>query len=212
MAMELTKTPPPDIGPARPEAAAVPRRETAAPTNAPPSPMGDRVDIQPLDVPAALQILIAEVRAELQLPVAAPRAQSAAQTAQIVLQLVLQAADATGPDATGAVPIVLETIDAAVQSALGRAVAAVSAWRNVPPAVVDSAHEARGLIATALNDEPPSALWCRPEWEWLAPRIQHYWRRRRQSRRDVCRPGLTDPDLSQPYAAADDRADPPPVE
>lgn len=89
--MELTRAPPPDVNTARPEAASARGQEASPAASAPPPIAADRVDIRPLDLVSALQILIAEVRAELQLPVDVPRSQSPAQTAQIVLHLLLEA-------------------------------------------------------------------------------------------------------------------------
>jgi hypothetical protein len=227
--MEVTKAPPPDVGLSqRPENVAASKPDLASLLVAPPPP-SDRVDIQPLTVTSALQILISEVRAGLQVPVAAPApaAQSAVQSAQIVLDLLLQSLPAE-PGAPGVVTpgvatpgvatsavapddaVAVAAADAALGAALDRAIATVEVWRHVPHAVVEAAREARGLIAAMLNDEPPSALWGRPEWEWLAPRIQRYWRRRRPGRRSTAWPTLSDPDLTQPQDPVLDGREPRP--
>jgi hypothetical protein len=166
-----------------------------------------------LDSAAALQILIAEVRAEFALPVDAamnfatnasmnPTGTSVnlatgaavspglAQTPQLLVRLFLQALPSDVSDVS-AWWIATDGVIAALQSALDRAVNAVAAWRDVPAAVVDVVKETRVLVLTALGDEPPNPLWLRPEWLGLAPKIQRYWRRRQLARR-----GLSDPDYT----------------
>ena len=218
--MEVTKAPPPGAGPVLPDAAAAPGQAGIALAAAPPA--GEFVDIQPLNATSALQILIAEVRAELQLPFEGPQTRSATQTAQLVLDLMLgslppeprpttaagaSAADAPRTDSPAADlgdRAALAAVDAALNTALDRALGTVAAWRNVPPAAVETAREARTLIAAALIDEPRHALWARPEWQWLVPRIERYWRRRRRQRRGPNGPWLSDPDPVLPPDSADD--------
>ncbi len=207
--MEVTKAPLPDAGATRGGVTPAPQQgadEPAAgtPAAAPPGALHERVDIQPLDVAAALQILIAEVRTELQLPVGALQVQGPSHAAQAVIHLLLDAmpADVTEPARWLAAS---NGVEAVVQSALDQAVESIAAWRNVPHAVVEVAREARGLVAAQWSDEPQSPLWLRPEWQWLAPRIRRHWRRRRHARR-----GLTDPDSLDPGGSGTGRPDPPP--
>ena len=214
--MDVTKAPLLDPNMTRTGSTPAPQQGAGSPIFAPLAPPQDRIDIQPLDLVAALQILIAEVRTELVLPVDAwqpqnppqpqnptQTAQHPTQTAQLIIHLLLEAVrdDAGDPARWSAAST---RIDAVLQSALDRAVEVVAAWRNVPHAVVDAARETRALVAAQLSDEPPSPLWLRPEWLRLAPRIQRYWRRRRLARR-----GLTDPDSQTQGDAGGDRPDPP---
>jgi hypothetical protein len=200
--MDVTKAPPLDpsanvatkAGPTSQQSAASPFPGNIV-------PLADRVDIQPLDLAAALQILIAEVRADLELPaeglmVPGLMMQSPAQASHVLIQMLLQAVpeDASRP----AVWIAVSTrVELAFQSAIDRAVAAVAAWREVPQSVLDAAKETRAMVVRQLNDEALSPIWLRPEWLGLAPRIERFWRRRRLARR-----GLTDPD-SRPFREAD---------
>ena len=209
--MEVTKAPLPDAGATRGGATPAPQQGAGAPAAgspaagspaaAPPGALHERVDIQPLDVAAALQILIAEVRTELQLPLGVLQVQSPSHAAQAVIHLLLDAmpADVAEPARWLAAS---NGVEAVVQSALDQAVESIAAWRNVPHAVVEVAREARGLVAAQWSDEPQSPLWLRPEWQWLAPRIRRHWRRRRYARR-----GLTDPDSLDPGDSGNGRPD-----
>jgi hypothetical protein len=162
--------------------------------------MVDRADIRPLDVSAALQILLAEVRAALDLTLEAAITQSAiAQGAQgTVLQSPVQAArelvamflqelpeDATDAPAWTAA---LAQVETAVQSSMERAIDVVDVWHEVPPAVVDAVKETRVLFFSVLGDEPQNPLWLRPEWMGLGPRLHRFWRRRRNARRRLIDP------------------------
>ena len=167
--------------------------------------IADRADIRPLDIPAALQILLAEVRASFELQAiamgadAGAAAESETQAARVLLQLVLQAL----PDETASSPewnapenvtawgAAQMRVDAALQAGLDRAVSAVTAWRDVPASVVDATKETRTLVFAILGDDPQNPIWLRPEWAGLAPRFERFWRRRRFVRRH-----LTDPDYS----------------
>jgi hypothetical protein len=167
--------------------------------------IADRADIRPLDIPAALQILLAEVRASFELQAiamgadAGAAAESETQAARVLLQLVLQAL----PDETASSPewnapenvtawgAAQMRVDAALQAGLDRAVSAVTAWRDVPASVVDATKETRTLVFAILGDDPQNEIWRRPEWAGLAPRFERFWRRRRFVRRH-----LTDPDYS----------------
>jgi hypothetical protein len=188
--MDVTKAPPldPKAGFA-PTDGPTPQRSTLSAAAAATAPFADQVHIQPLDAAAALQILVAEVRADLGLPADAAVGAGPAQTAEVMIRLFLRAlpADASNPSLWIAET---ERVDRAIQSALDRAVDAVAAWRNVPQSVVDVAKETRTLVTSLLSDAPPSPIWFRPEWLGLAPTIERFWRRRRLVRR-----GLADPDM-----------------
>ncbi len=181
-----------------PEPGAQPPARTAA--------IADRADIRPLDIPAALQILLAEVRASFDLQAilmdgdtGGAGAESSNQAVRALLNMVLQAL----PDETASSPewnapgnaaawsAALLRVDDALQAGLDRAISAVTAWRDVPASVVDAAEQTRTLVFAILNDDPQNPIWLRPEWAGLAPRFERFWRRRRFVRRH-----LTDPDYS----------------
>jgi hypothetical protein len=176
-----------------------------APTTSPAEPgsqspaniaaMADRADIRPLDIPAALQILLAEVRAALDLQALQMSGEGSAvvdtppQAARVLVELVVQSLpdEAVVPAWTAA----LVHLETALPIGLERAIDAVTAWRDVPSAVVDATKETRALVFSILGDEPQNPLWLRPEWAGLAPKFERFWRRRRIARRR-----LTDPDYS----------------
>jgi hypothetical protein len=194
--MDVTKAPPLDPsaaragGPTSQQSAAAPSSEIVA--------LADRVDIQPLDVAAALQILIAEVRTAMELPAASSMTQSAAQTSRVLIHMFLDAV----PEGASSLPVwaaASTRIELAFLSAIERAVNAVAAWRDVPQFVVDAAKETRALAVLQLTDEPLSPMWVRPEWLGLAPKMERFWRRRRLARR-----GWTDPDFRS-FREADER-------
>jgi hypothetical protein len=113
------------------------------------------------------------------------------QAARAVLQLFLQAI----PEDAQAMPAWTSAVaqaEAALQSGLERGVAAVSTWRDVPPAVVDATKETQALILSAVNDDAQNPAWLRPEWAGFAPRLERFRRRRRLARRR-----LTDPDYPE---------------
>jgi hypothetical protein len=193
-------SPPPDVG-NMPSPATASRTVAATPERGAPAPSGiasalDRADIKPLDVPAALQILIAEVRAAFELLLAeagdaatAPPANldSPALAARALVETVLQSLpDTLDENAWGEA---LPRMEAALQSAVQSAVDAVSAWRDASPVVVATTKQAAQLALQVLGDEPQNPLWLRPEWLATAPRLTRFWRRRRAHRRR-----LTDPD------------------
>ncbi|HTD74678.1 MAG TPA: hypothetical protein VK652_14200 [Steroidobacteraceae bacterium] len=201
--MDVTKMPAPGTGSASapssaPEQGAQPPARTAA--------IADRADIRPLDIPAALQILLAEVRASFELQAivmgndaGGAGAESETQAARALLQMVLQAL----PDETASSPewnapgnaaawsAAMMRVDAALQEGFDRAISAVAAWRDVPASVVDAAQQTRTLVFAILGDDPQNPIWLRPEWAGLAPRFERFWRRRRFVRRR-----LADPDYS----------------
>ena len=167
-----------------------------SPANA--APIADRADIRPLDISAALQILLAEVRAafELQAVVMGQDAganevlTSPPQAARVLLQVVLNSM----PDESASIPVwnaMLARVETALQTGLDRGIAAVTVWRDVPPIVVDASKEVRTLVFSTLGDDPQNPAWLRPEWVGLAPKFERFWRRRRLARRL-----LTDPDYS----------------
>jgi hypothetical protein len=165
-----------------------------SPANA--APIMDRADIRPLDITAALQILLAEVRAAFELQaIAMGRDSSEAvtsppQAARVLLQMVLSAM----PDESASLPAwnaVLARVETALRTGLDRGIDAVTVWRDVSAIVVDAAKDARALIFSMLGDEPQNPAWPRPEWAGLAPRLERFWRRRRLARRH-----LVDPDHS----------------
>jgi hypothetical protein len=182
--------------------APAPGQGTPSPTTA--APPADLADIRPLDISAALQILLAEVRAGLDLQLdastaptaitssatASAIAQSPVQAARELVEIFLQALPEDASDAQ-AWTAALVRADAAMQSSIERAIGVVTQWREVPAAAVDAVREARALFASVLGDDVENPLWLRPEWMGLAPMIHRFRRRRRNSRRR-----LTDPDLS----------------
>lgn len=183
-----------------------PPAEQGPQTPAKAAPIEDRADIRPLDIPAALQILLAEVRAAFELQAvamgsnASEAANSPPQAARALLQMLLSAV----PDESASVPAwnaALARVETALQTGLDRGIDAVTAWRDVPPIVVDAAKEARTLVFSTLSDDPMSPAWLRPEWAGLAPRLERFWRRRRLARRQ-----LTDPDYSS--RSVDDDSEP----
>jgi hypothetical protein len=157
----------------------------------------DRANIRPLDMPAALQILIAEVRASFELtalnmePDVNILADTPPQAARAVLQLFLQSVPEEAPSIPGWAAAVAQA-ENSLQAGLDRGIAAVVAWRDVPSIVVDAAKDTHALIFSALSDEPQNPAWLRPEWAGFAPRLERFWRRRRLARRR-----LTDPDYRE---------------
>jgi hypothetical protein len=155
----------------------------------------DRADIRPLDIPAALQILLAEVRAAFDLQALQMSGEGSAvldtppQAARVLVELVVQSLpeEAAVPAWTAA----LVHVETALPIGLQRAIDAVTAWRDVPVPVVDATKETRALVFSILGDDPQNPIWLRPEWAGLAPRFERFWRRRRIARRR-----LTDPDYS----------------
>lgn len=174
------------------------------------APLADRADIRPLDIPAALQILLAEVRAQLESSLVAalihsgaspgpalqrtapqsPAAQTPVQTARELAESFLQAL----PEDAGDVPAwtaALVLADAAVLSGMESALGIVTQWRDVPAAAIDAVKDTRALFVSAMDDDPPNPLWLQPEWMGLSPLFRRFVRRRRNARRR-----LSDPDYS----------------
>ena len=196
--MEVSKVPPPDVATVRAGASAL--TEQGSPSTAAVAAPADRADIGPLDISSALQILLAEVQAGLDLPTDAAIMQAPEQAARLLLSLFLQGL----PENVGDAPAwtsALMRVEAAIQSSMERAVGIVTQWRDVSAGVVDAVREARALFVSALSDDPQNPLWLRPEWLGLAPTMQRFRRRRRNARRR-----LVDPDY--PTESLDDGEDP----
>ena len=191
--MDVTKLPAP--GAAATQTPTIPPGEPGSQSPANIAPIADRADIRPLDIQAALQILLAEVRASFDLQ-AVPMSgdggavlDNPAQAARVVVEIVVQSM----PDGLN-VPVwtaALVRAEAALQIGLERAIDVVTVWRDVPAAVVDAVKETRTSVFAVLGDEPQNPIWARPEWALLAPRLERFRRRRRIARRR-----LTDPDYS----------------
>jgi hypothetical protein len=205
--MQVSKVPPADVPTVR--AGTVTTAEQGPPSAADMAPAADLADIRPLDISGALQILLAEVRAALDLQLGAAItpgaitsiaataatattagaiAQSPDQAARQMVEMFLQALPEDVSDAPAWIAALVRA-DAALQSSIEQAMGVVTQWRDVPAAAVDAVTDARALFIAALGDEPQNPLWLRPEWVGLAPVFQRFRRRRRNARRR-----LTDPD------------------
>lgn len=193
------------------------------------SPGLDRADIQPLNVPTALGILVGEARTALGLPPLNSPIQSPAQAAIGLVQIFLASlppmlAEPLDPEAPRDVTLPLdvtltlhaeaappEMVDTAVAVAwngalvllrarlgasMEQAAATVSTWRDADPVVIHAVNESRTMVLLAVGDAPLDGLFARPEWLWLAPRLEAFRRRRRAVRRR-----LEDPDYRTPSAA-----------
>jgi hypothetical protein len=196
--MEVSKLPPADLPGARAGTATLTEQGSQSPASV--APMVDRADIRPLDVSAALQILLAEVRAALDLTLDAAIPQSAimqgsqgtivqspVQAAGELVDMFLQELPEDASDAP-AWTAALVQVDTALRSSMERAIDVVAVWQEVPPAVVEAVKETRALFFSALGDEPQNPLWLRPEWVGLGPRLHRFWRRRRNARRRLIDP------------------------
>ena len=192
--MEIPKLPPVEVPAARAgtaTTAATAQQGLPAAVNL--APLADRADIRPLDLAAALQILLAEVRAGLDLPAdgAIPPSaipQSPTQAARALVEIFLKEL----PEDAGNAPAwmaALERVETAMHSSIERAIGLVTLWPEVAAAVVDAVKEARALFLFALGPDRQNPLWLRPEWLGLGPRLLRFRRRRRRARRR-----LTDPD------------------
>ncbi len=191
--MEVPKVPPADVPTARAGTAAATGQGSRSAVNI--EPLADRADIRPLDMSGALQILLAEVRAALDLPpetaiAAAAAAQGPARGVRELVEMLLQVLPADASDAA-VWTAALARVEASMRSSIERAIDVVSQWQDVPPAVVDAVKEARTMFFSALADDAPNPLWLRPEWLGLAPRVHRFRRRRRNARRR-----LIDPDYA----------------
>jgi hypothetical protein len=190
--VDVTKLPAPGTAATRPATTPPADLGSQAPANVP--AIADRADIRPLDIPAALQILLAEVRASFDLEAVLMVGSgvvfdNSAQAARVLVQMVVQAMPEVASVASWSEA--LARVETALEAGLERAISAVSAWRDVPAPVVEAAKETRALVFSVLGDEAPNPIWLRPEWAGLAPRFERFRRRRRIARRH-----LTDPDHS----------------
>jgi hypothetical protein len=199
--MEVSKVPPADLSASRAGTAttAGTATSTAAATTTDMESSSaaisvvDEADIRPLDLAAAMQIVLAEVRAGLDAFLESPVtqnsiAQSPIQAAHELVDMFLRALPEDASDAPAWTAALIQ-VETAAQSGMERAVSVVAAWRDIPLPVVDAVKETRALFFSALGDEPRNTLWLRPEWMGLAPQFRRFWRRRRNARRR-----LTDPD------------------
>jgi len=118
-----------------------------------------------------------------------PNVDSPTSAARVLVEMMLQALPASADEA--AWHEALPQADAALQSGVQRALEVVSAWRDVPPIVVQMTRESVGLALQVLGDDPKNPLWLSPEWLTMTPRLARFWRRRR-----VLRRRLTDPDYA----------------
>jgi hypothetical protein len=207
--MDITKLPAPESGApgvATPGVAAPAEQGTKAPPNL--AAMADRVDIRPLDISGALQILIAEVRASFvsqallaadtgtapQTGVATPGMATPGavldnplQTTRALMEIILQVMPEDAGNAQWRTA--LARMEMTLQTGLERAINAVTLWRDVGAPVVQAVNQTSALILALLDEGPQNPIWLRPEWAGLAPRFDRFWRRRRHARRR-----LTDPD------------------
>ena len=206
--MEVSKLPPADVQSARAGTATLTEQGSESPASV--APMVDRADIRPLDLSAALQILLAEVRAALDLTLEPGITQSGitqsattqsaimqgsqgtvlqspAQAARELVDMFLQALPEDASDAP-AWTAALVQVETAMQSSMERAIGVVALWQEVPPAVVDTVKETRALFFSALGDEPQNPLWLRPGWVGLGARLHRFRRRRRNARRRLIDP------------------------
>ena len=191
--MEISKVPPAESPTVRSGTAAMTGQDLPAAADI--APTADRADIRPLDISAALQILLAEARAGFGLAADAPVAQGPAgafgpvQTVRALVEMFLQALpdDASDPPAWTAAVLQAETV---MRSSIERAISVVTQWRDVPPPVPDAVKETHVLYVTVLGDDLQNPLWLRPEWMAFSPLYQRFRRRRAARRR------LTDPDYA----------------
>jgi hypothetical protein len=202
--MDISKPPPADAANRTPPAPLSPQSSSSSNVAA-----ADRASIRPLDVSAALKILLAEVRAAFDAPDIGNELgamDNPVQAARVLLNVFLQALpdDGAGLPAVNQLAVSQQFMNAesALQTGLGRGIIAVSAWQNVPSVVIDAVHETRSLVFSVIADEPQNPVWLRPEWAGFAPRLERFWRRQRRARR-----ALTDPDYAhQQDDTPDDRS------
>jgi hypothetical protein len=186
--MEVSKVPPLDAS--KVQAGTSTLAEQGSPSAAPAAPTADSADIRPLGVASALMILLAEVRAGLDMPGDAATTRVPVQAARELVDLFLQRLP-EDPNDVPAWTSALIRVDATFQSSIERALEVVTRWRDVPTTVVDAVKETRALFVAALDDNPQNPLFLRPEWLGLVPMLQRFRRRRRNARRR-----MIDPDYS----------------
>ncbi len=152
---------------------------------------GDWSSIKPLDLSAALQILVAEVKlalieagfaslaADASLRSTAPLSPAAAAPALVDLFLRLLPQDEATPQ--GVFSATAERLLQAISRGSSAAIERVIAWRDTPPAIAATLQEVRSLALAIISGEQP-ALLSRPEWLGLVTSLQRVWRRRRRTR------------------------------
>jgi len=189
--MDVTKLPAPSSAAVRPATASPAQPGSQSPAKT--ASIQTQADIRPLDIQAALQILLAEVRASFELP-ALPMSgdggvvlDDPTQAAHAAVVMVLQSMP-EGLD-IAAWTVGLLRAETVLQTGLQRAIDAVTAWRDVPAAVIGATQETRTLVFAVLGEETQNPIWRQPEWAALCPGLERFWRRRRAARRH-----LTDPD------------------
>lgn len=150
----------------------------------------DRSSIKALDLPAALQILLAEVQLSLTeagfesqtagapLRSAAPLSTTAVAAALVAQFLRLIPQDDATP--TAAWSATVERVLQAISRGSGAAIERVIAWRDTPPTVAAALQEVRTLALAVINGEQP-ALLSRPEWLGLGASLQRVRQRRRRA-------------------------------
>ncbi len=168
----------------------------------------DTSRIKALNLPAALQILIAEVKLAL---VQAGFALPAAGAAQSLVQPPMQGAAEPAARAVvglflGLVPdeatpepawtATLERLVQAVSSGSAAALERVIAWRDTPATIASAVQEARSLALAIIQDDGPPAVLARPEWLGLGAALDRVRRRRR--RRTLLLTGLDADHLDLP--------------
>src|ERR1700761_7965151 len=183
--MDVSKIPPADL--AAMSLLEAPTGQTGASAAA--ATLVDLFELRALDLSAALQILLSEVRSALELP---PTLQAVMldpkEAVRSTVQLVLSVMPDDAPDiATWAAT--LARVETNVPAALERAVNIVVQWRDVPMPVIDASKETRSAVLNLLNDESANLGWLLPEYADLVRQLERFWRRRRLVRR-----GLSDPD------------------
>jgi hypothetical protein len=201
MSMDVTKLPAPGGAAVRPATASPAQPGAQSPAKT--ASIQTRADIRPLDIRAALQILLAEVRASFELS-ALPMSGDGAvvlddptQAARAAVEMLLQSMP-EGLDLAAWTAGLLRA-ETALQTGLQRAIDAVTVWRDVPAAVLGATQETRTLVFAVLGEQPQNPIWRQPEWAALYPRLERFWRRRRVARRH-----LTDPDYFATGSSAGD--------
>jgi hypothetical protein len=199
--VDVTKTPAPGFAARASNTAPAEQGATGAMQGA---PRTDRVDIRPLDVSGALQILLAEVRAAFDSLEIFPNVSgltivdSPGQAAHQLVEIVLQAIPDDAPIASELINA-LERIESALQMGFDRSLSTVGGWRNASPAAVESIKETRQWVFSALGDDAQNPIWLRPEWLGLAPHLERLRRRRRLARRRLLDPDYSPGSLDDEY-------------
>jgi hypothetical protein len=197
--MEISKVPPADALNVRAGTSTL--TEQGSQLAAEIAPMSDRADIRPLDISGALQVLLAEVRAGLDLPVDAAVTQAPVEAARALLDLILQGLP-EDPRNAPAWSFALLRMERVIQPSIERAISIVTQWPDVPPTVVDAVKETRALLVSALDDDPQNPLWLQSEWMGLVPIMHQFRRRRRNARRRLVDPDYPSGSLDEGEEAA----------